>query len=166
MKMINDNIFKYILTEDSSSTVTFIPHVVNSLKGWGAGFVLALSRFNRIPESKYRQWGHLGYDPFAGNFELGNIQIVELLPTLYVVNMLAQDGYKSSNNPTPLNYVALASCMTKLRDKILEFPNACKCVIEAPKFGSDLAGGDWDVISGYISEIWEKNGIPVNIYYL
>ena len=41
-----------------------------------------------------------------------------------------------------------------------------KVEIHAPKFGSGLARGDWDVIEALIVEAWDNEGIPVTIYEL
>ena len=33
-----------------------IPHICNDIGGWGAGFVLAISKRWKLPEQKYYEW--------------------------------------------------------------------------------------------------------------
>ncbi len=50
-----------------------ICHVCNDIGGWGRGFVLALSKRWKEPETQYRAWYKLGS---TGGFRLGTIQYV------------------------------------------------------------------------------------------
>lgn len=65
-----------------------IPHIVNDLGAWGAGFVIAITkRFGPGPEYSYRLWAQSKED-----FRLGKIQIVNVYNNIHVVNMIAQSG--------------------------------------------------------------------------
>lgn len=120
-------------------------------------------------------------------FELGEIQLVDMYrdhtvdpvvnsdwkdPTKYteVVNMLAQDGFRRENNPRPVRYDALASCMMKLRDLIClrrsdGSSGAFKpAEIHCPEFGAHLGGGNWDFIEELITDIWVKADIDVHVH--
>src|SRR5690606_12743464 len=56
-----------------------IPHVCNDIGAWGSGFVVALSKFSRAPEEKYRKWHTTGYDQgILRLFNRGQTQIVAI----------------------------------------------------------------------------------------
>ena len=50
-----------------------LAHICNDVGGWGAGFVLAVSKRWGAPESEFYKWHESGKD-----FELGNVQFVEV----------------------------------------------------------------------------------------
>ena len=82
-----------------------IPHVCNDAGGWGAGFVLALSKKWPGPESEYR----LGYG--KGQALLGTVNYVKVTENIVIANMVGQHNYQSDANPRPLKYDKLVSCM-------------------------------------------------------
>lgn len=153
-----------------------IPHVCNDIGRWGSGFVNAITaRWGEGPREAYLAWHKMnGFrlkeieqdfnviidSPF--NFELGNTQIVKLPNKIYVANMVAQHqvrGMDKTGRP-PIRYGALTTAMMSVRKHALSTIAEIHC----PKFGSDLAGGDWDIISQLIQEIWIDNGIDVTVY--
>ena len=81
---------------------------------------------------------------------------------LIVVNMIGQDGVRSTENLKPVKYCALMKCMEVIKKYILYSKN--NCVIHTCKFGSDLAGGNWDFILELIKELWIDYGIDVVVY--
>ena len=135
-----------------------IPHVCNCDGGWGAGFVLAISKKWKQPEQLYRKW----YKDCKGrSLPLGTTQTTTVQPNIAVVNMIAQtlgcrDGYD-----IPLRYDALETCIRNIGKDILGYTD--KWEIRAPKFGSALAGGDWNTIESMIVKYWCKKDIPVTI---
>ena len=151
-----------------------IPHVCNDLGGWGAGFVLALSRtFGKKAETAYRAWykndGSYGFIPpnevmvkGDGRFKLGATQLVKHVPEkLVIANMVAQNGFgKQADGRPAIRYGALVDCMRVVADVAV----VAQAEIHCPKFGSDLAGGDWNTISLLIRELWEDRGIDVTVY--
>jgi O-acetyl-ADP-ribose deacetylase (regulator of RNase III) len=66
--------------------VRIICHVCNDVGGWGAGFVLALSKRWPSPEAEYRAWHRQGE---AAGFRLGALQLIEVEAGLLVANMVA-----------------------------------------------------------------------------
>ena len=73
--------------------------------------------------------------------------------------MIAQNGTISPKNPRPLNYGALAFCMTDVRqycNSLKDNIEYGKVEIHAPKFGSGLAGGDWFFIQELMLDIWKN----------
>lgn len=160
--------------------VAVIPHVCNNLGGWGKGFVLALNkRFGSGPRSVYEQQikSHrdnefsLGYTSYYVHREFDELGLEET--TTIVANMIAQNGYIDPDiNCRPLRYDSLVTCMTGVRHHIIEqqqtelmFSTSCrKYSIHCPKFGSDLAGGNWDFVLELIKDIWIRTGVDVVIY--
>lgn len=124
-----------------------IAHVVNNSGGWGSGFVVPLGRAYPIAEHYYRSWaagkrlrGFDGHTP--GTFDLGFTQFVFIRPTLAVANMCAQNGYKSAENPVPLDYDALFNCL------IATFSCAKThgAHVHMPRIGCGRGGGNWDEV--------------------
>ena len=136
-------------------TTAIIPHVCNINGGWGAGFVLALSKKWKQPERRSRQWCKSQDD-----FCLGAIDMVMVEKNIYVANMLAQNGYLSEDNPQPLDYPGLELCMIAVAEWFVDM----NVEIHGPQFGNLRAGGKWEIIEKMIEDIWIANGIPVTIY--
>lgn len=134
----------------------YIIHICNNKNGWGAGFVLALSKRWTKPEASYRAWARN-----ASLFKLGEIQIVEVEDDISVINMIAQDGFGEDGNP-PIRYNHLKTCLEKvailLRDK--------NSKVVGPRIGCGLAGGNWITIEAIINETLISQGIDVEIYDL
>jgi len=162
--------------------IAIIPHVCNSINAWGAGFVMALSAKDKTPEICYKSMfnpipapsnekdmlGRVSFASFgpASYYEYGN-EVKKCKSQIFVANMIAQSGTKgTSNYDIPLRYEALIKCMKKVAEWIKKRSNRDNnnYVIHAPKFGSDLAGGNWDFILELIREIWLESGISVVIY--
>src|SRR3954454_1545757 len=90
-----------------------IVHIVNDRGGWGKGFVLALSARYPQAEQAYRRWSRQprSDDPA---FALGEVQFVQVAPGIWVANLLAQHGYRSPDNPVPLDYAALERGLSRV----------------------------------------------------
>jgi len=119
----------------------------------------------------YKNWHEVRYD-FVGGvpFELGKVQVIETVASkkapIFVANMIAQNGVRGPENPKPIKYEALVNCMQAVAERsvhrsLQHYP----VEIHAPKFGSDLAGGNWSFIEELIEEIW-KDFSSVTIYQL
>jgi hypothetical protein len=82
--------------------------------------------------------------------------------------MIAQNGIRSPENNRPLNYLALVKSMNSLSQYIhtnTGFINKNeKIEIHCPKFGSGLAGGNWNFITDLINDIWGKFFVTVYNY--
>ena len=132
-----------------------IVHVCNNAGGWGAGFVLAVSRRWPEPERKYRAWAKSGYEEGSGKFELGQVQLVSVGPKLWVANMVAQDGF-GEDGRIPLRYDALKKCL----DIVDALGGGTKLSVHMPRIGCGLAGGTW----AEVGPIVEKSIASVNVY--
>jgi hypothetical protein len=118
-------------------------------------------------------------------FVLGGTQLIELPKDIVLVNMVGQhnvgkgeltarsrikddETFMDDFTRPPIRYGAMAKAMYALADYIerthAKDPILRACEIHCPKFGSDLAGGDWNVIEAMIFELWVDRGIDVTVY--
>src|SRR5438105_2337926 len=95
-------------TSPEGEGVKIIAHICNDIGAWGKGFVLALSRRWGKPEAAYRAW-HAA-DGEAG-FGLGAVQFVQVEPSIWVANMVAQRGIKRGVSGPPIRYEAVGQCL-------------------------------------------------------
>jgi len=122
----------------------YIVHIVNDLGGWGAGFVVALSKnLGKGPEAAYRLW-YQGKE----DFRLGAIQIVPVNESISVVNMVAQHNFISRQNPHPLHLKALRQCLKQVYAAV----KGEDITVHMPRIGCGLAGGTWDEIEPIIKK--------------
>ena len=150
------------LTGDATAPVgegpKLLAHVCNNRGGWGQGFVLALSKMSPLPEEKYKAWAR----STGNNLQLGKVQLVHISEDLTVANLVAQDGYISRENPTPLNYTALRTCL----EKIATHESLAGYSVHMPRIGAGLGGGNWEAIEQIIDKALVKAGIDVTVYTL
>lgn len=150
-----------INAENLGSTV-IVPHVCNNVNGFGAGFAGDTAHHYPIVKDNFHLLGTKA--------KLGHCQFVTAESnitykhSIIFANMIAQNGIISKNNIRPLNYAALAYCMTAVKAYVSDFikTNDTNIEIHAPKFGSGLAGGNWIFIQELITDIWSN--CPVFIY--
>ena len=152
-----------------------IIHIVNTQGGWGRGFVVALSKRWSEPEASYRRWHRAGVEGKTA-FELGQIQVVpvrdEWESPLFVINMIAQEGYGPKNqdlhqdgvvnSKPPIRYDALDECLGRVAAHIGVDQGGCS--VHLPKIGCGLGGGKWEEVEPLI----QKNlpTTPVYVYDL
>lgn len=157
--MLTPNYVKGDATAPVKSTpIGIIVHCCNDIGAWGAGFVLALSRRWHSPEQNYLD---------AERYRLGDVQFVQVQPDLIVANMIGQHGcgFRPDGTP-PIDYPAIRSCLDKVREEIDLLGGPSVASVHAPRFGSGLAGGDWNVIEQIVIDELCAYGISVTIYDL
>lgn len=146
----------------NGSTV-IVPHVCNNVNAFGAGFAGSIS--SHYPEVKEN------YHLLGANMRLGHTQFISVGKDktynheIIIANMIAQNGIIHKKNPRPLNYAALVQCMLGVRNysqNIASTHDKTKVEIHAPRFGSGLAGGNWEFIENLIQDIWTN--IDIFIY--
>lgn len=141
----------------STGGLRILAHICNNEKGWGSGFVVALSKCWPEPEAAYRAWSSSGK-----KFELGQVQFVPVhdqYGKLYVANMVAQDGFTSLNRDRAVHYGALIECLNQLDEWIKSFlyvkglmwgksgATTPPVSIHMPRMiGCGLGGGEEDVV--------------------
>jgi len=138
--------------------IVLIPHCCNNLKIMGAGVAKSLK--NKWPEvyEVYQKTAMcLGEVSFVAVGDGEDIKTI-------VANMIGQDGIVSLGNSKPVKYWALAKAMVEITDYIYNHFQEDKVVIHTPKFGSELAQGNFEFILELIREIWLEQGIDVKVY--
>lgn len=147
---------------DSSQKI--VAHICNDEGKWGSGFVVALSRRNRIAEDAYRMWHRNGYNG-AIPFTLGQMQMVNYDDGIWVANMVAQRGIRHSPDaPRAVDYGALHSALSHVANyarRGLSVPD-----VHMPRIGCGLGGGSWDEIEPIINDTLIARGINVTVYDL
>lgn len=154
---------KHIVNAKDFGCNIIIPHVCNNINAFGAGFAAAINNRYPIVKDNYHMLGK--------SQKLGNVQYVSVYKEktygheLIIANMIAQNGIKNFTNKRPLNYLALCYCMNNIASYIKQNTDKdtnAKYEIHCPKFGSGLAGGNWEFIKDLISDTW--NNINVTVY--
>ncbi|WP_326561375.1 macro domain-containing protein [Micromonospora sp. NBC_01796] len=134
-----------------------IAHVCNDIGGWGAGFVVAVSRRWPEPERDYRQW-HRGR---AGNdFGLGAVRLVQVRPDIWVANMIGQRGIKRGSAGPPIRYDAVERCLAALGEQALGLAAS----VHMPRIGCGLAGGRWEKIEPLVVAALCERQLAVTVY--
>ncbi len=134
-----------------------ICHICNDIGGWGRGFVTAISKRWQEPETQYRHWHSQGE---SGEFSLGEIQVVEVEPTLSVANMIAQHGIRSKGGVPPIRYDSLEQCLAKLA----KHAAAAGASVHMPRIGCGLAGGTWPEVEAIVKSTLGQASVPVTVY--
>ena len=152
---------KYIIGDATRPLVPgnkIIAHICNDQGGWGAGFVLAISRRWKQPEESYRECPE--------EWRLGVVQMVPVEDDISVANMIAQRGTKPQYGTCanavsfpPIRYGALRACLAKVND-IAYRTNA---TIHMPRIGCGLAGGQWNEVQKIIYDVMS---VDVYVYDL
>lgn len=123
-------------------------HIVNDLGRFGSGFAKAVMIKYPVVREKYIEWSKSGL-----NFTLGKNQFVKVNDNLWFCNMIAQHGLISKDNPIPIRYDALRSCLKDVAQFCKDFTtDATKWTLHGPRFGSKLAGGNWEIIEKIICD--------------
>lgn len=144
------DLFKFL---NGSQNTIYIPHVCNDCGKWGSGFVVPLGKIFPDAKESYLKWSK------KQTFGLGKTRFVTVqdVPKIVVANMVAQ----TLGGKRPLFYNHLVECMETVAVQVLAEANV---EIFAPKFGSCLAGGNWDFIAELIRDIWIYRGIQTTIF--
>jgi len=144
-----------VRSQSFESDYRYIPHCCNDIKAMGSGVAYALLNKWPIVRHKYLEMDQ----------ELGKVGIAICSNDTVVFNMIAQHGVMSGRDENgtavgddgkpPIRYDALEKCMNKISLGLqMTIESGKTCEIHCPKFGSDLAGGDWDVIEKMIIDKW------------
>lgn len=152
------NIAESRIRDKFHGATVIVPHVCNNLGKFGAGFAAAVRNNYPIVASNFELLGN--------NIKLGYVQYVSVSKDsiydheIIFANMVAQKGLIGKSNYRPLNYEALVRCMIDVRN-FIQNSSKDKIEIHCPKFGSGLAGGNWNFIKELISDIWNNQSVFV-----
>jgi O-acetyl-ADP-ribose deacetylase (regulator of RNase III) len=133
-----------------------IVHVCNDIGGWGKGFVVAISKRWKQPEQKFREWFKA-----KDNFNLGQVQFVQVEDDLWVANLIGQHKInKDEFGNAPIRYNAILLGLEKVGD----FAQEMKATIHMPRIGCGLAGGEWSKIEPLIEKTLLSKEIQTFVY--
>lgn len=133
-----------------------IVHVCNDIGGWGKGFVMTISKRWKEPEAHYRRWANSGE-----NFELGEVQFVQVEPTIWVANLIGQrDIKKGKDGSPPIRYDAIRKGLAT----VSAFARQISASVHMPRIGCGLAGGTWDQIEPGITHELTGAGVETIVY--
>ena len=164
IRFVQGNLFSVVnnlISSQHLGSTVIVPHVCNNIALFGSGFAAAVRKHYPIVATNFELLGKktkLGYVQYITTSK-DDIYNHELI----IANMIAQNGLISKNNPRPLNYEALVRCMVDVRNHINSMDKE-RIEIHCPKFGSHLAGGNWNFINNLIEDIWSN--LNVVVYYL
>lgn len=134
-----------------------IAHICNDTGGWGAGFVLCLSKRWSKPQEDYLEW----FNSKKG-FVLGEVQFVNVQNDISVANMIAQRDIEPINNVPPIRYDALKKCLAKVAKFALQNSSS----VHMPRIGCGLAGGEWEKVENIIKQTLLDANVDVFVYDL
>ncbi|WP_276502071.1 hypothetical protein [Terrimonas pollutisoli] len=144
-------------TNPTGNKAKIIVHICNDVGGWGKGFVLAISKKWKQPETEYRNWykrkeldptDNLKFERLESRdkysnerkFELGNVQFVKVTNDIWIANMIAQHDTKpNSDGVPPIRYSSVKECLERVR----QFAKSQSANVHMPRIGCGLAGGQW-----------------------
>lgn len=116
---------------------------VNAQGVMGSGFAKAV--FEMYPDVRERYCDRYKMNQYhRGSDYMGDIQVVQVAPELYVVNMVAQQFY-GKDGKKYTSYDALHTCLEKIAAK-----NTEGLPIHHPLIGCGLGGADWGVVERLI----------------
>lgn len=161
------NIFhtsKLCIKAQDIGTSIIIPHICNNIDLFGAGFAAVIAKEYPDVKSNYHLLGKKFLKDNPGYVQYIDVEYEKKYNRrIIVANMIAQNGVRSYTNERPLNYAYLVKSMVDVKRFVLKNFNSENPVeIHSPKFGSGLAGGNWEFISCLIEDIW--NNIKVVVY--
>lgn len=152
---IKGNLFDHIKKDETN----IILHICNDRGGWGSGFVMAINKYLGVkPMNSYRSLKH---------YNLGEIDIVEVSPTVYVINMIAQSTPGGTsftiNNKTiycpPFRPDSFRECLYRVLEK---YQNQ-KVNIISPLMGCGLAGSNKKTVFDIVNDVF-KDMLDITVY--
>lgn len=165
---------------NSGTEATVICHCCNAFGGWGRGFVVPLGM--KYPKAKN------DYVDFCRPYQLSNVKRNDLMgqvclskvdDNVYVANIIGQ-YYYSRNQRDFLNQAGVMPEFLPTKDrrlvnyesirmglrKLVSLMNGTEFIVQMPKMGCGLAGGNWEIIEKIIVEELSVNNIQVYVYEL
>lgn len=154
--MAKVNYIKGDATNPTLNGNKIIVHICNDIGAWGKGFVMAISKRWKQPEQQYRHWFKSN-----DNFNLGQVQFVQVENELWVANLIGQHKIiKDEDGNAPIRYQAILLGL----EKVAQFAIDKNASVHMPRIGCGLAGGTWDKMAPLINKSLLKNEIDTYVY--
>lgn len=138
-------------------SVGIILHGVNCQGVMGAGIAYALkNKYPRI-ETNYRFLCQHAPNPYT---LLGEIDVVEMSPHLFIVNCFTQNFFGFHSDRPPASYSAIHECLLK----VVEFSMYHRDLpIYMPQIGCGLGGLEWDIVNDIVEYVENKYKVLINV---
>lgn len=145
---------------DFPDGVNMLVHCANCFHTFGGGIALQIK--GRYPEAYAADCETVRGDASKlGDFSVGVLEDGKSIINVYGQHGFGEDGSGISRR---LNYEALYKGFEGIRKAILDSDSVDHAVVGLPaRIGSDLAGGDWNVVKSMIFSVFEDVGINVRI---
>jgi hypothetical protein len=144
-------------TQPGGKGKKIIAQVVNTGASLGRGFGYSIAKKYPIVNQALQNW-----KKDKERFVLGETNLIELSPSLYVFQMLAQKGIIPKGDEVLIKYHELRKGLIELR----ETASRLNCSVHMPMIGAGNARGDWNIIIGMIHDELVNYNIKVHIYFL
>lgn len=175
IQYVQGDITKPVETGDAR----YIVHIVNDRGGFGRGVAHAIAEAWPNVRNRYLEWyrvgstwsSHLLFDESLSRrspFELGEYQIVQVdsAPNpLYVVNILAQHGYRSAQNPVPFQVDYAYKALKSLAYQIA-YGSHPYATVHMPRIGCGLGGSSWNLVETMVHQALVERSVNVYVYDL
>jgi O-acetyl-ADP-ribose deacetylase (regulator of RNase III) len=132
-----------------------IVHCCNNVGAWGAGFVLSLSKKWPQVEARYKSMFKMRKFMY-----LGYVQYIKVSDGITVANLIGQHSVGWHAHTPPIVYQAIEIGLYDIAQHASERGYSVHC----PKFGSDLAGGNWNHIEDMLRHIVCRRNVHVTVY--
>jgi len=92
------NYLKGDATSPNETGNKIIVHICNDIGAWGKGFVLAISKKWKTPETEFKNWFKS-----KDNFHLGEVQFIQVEKDIWIANLIGQHQiYKDKFGNPPM----------------------------------------------------------------
>ena len=168
------------IPQDSDGVITVICHCCNAFGGWGRGFVLSLGKTYPKAKNDYVDF----CQPYQHSNEkrnelMGKVCLSKTNDKVYIANIIGQYYYSRNQNdfrnqagvnPNYLpsksdRFVNYDSIRRGIR-QLVSLMDGLNFIVQMPKIGCGLAGGNWKIIEKIIVEELSVNDIQIYVYEL
>lgn len=145
----------YIQGDVFTSSANIIAHGCNCRGGFGAGIAVQVAKLYPKAKDMYMK------KFFGEGWRVGEVQMVPVGNNKFIANCATQDKYGSpKGGKVYVSYPGLKAVMEQLK----EICEENDYTLAMPKIGSELAGGDWNVIEKIINDVFGDREVFVYIY--
>lgn len=143
-----------------------VAHICNDVGCFDAGVAAAIADRWSKAKVAYIRWYQTRFNnswngvSTSNDFGLGKVQLKRVERHVWVANMIAQSGLKSSHNRVPIRYDALEECLKRVRREV----KSLHASAHMPRIGTGYAGGTWEEIEPIIIKTLCKSDISVVVY--
>lgn len=123
------------------------------------GGIAAAIRMKILTDEQYNEYKD--YCMYFGRQALGTVLYSTIIPgERYIANCLSQRDFGAQEVLT--DYEAFRQCLAKVE----QTAKMAGWSVALPGYmGCGIAGGDWDIVSGIIHDIFAQSSVPLTVVY-